>query len=57
METTKITKLEKRMFFLVDKIICCKSNGMKPHYFCHQLKIGTNKWFKQKREEYKTQEK
>ena len=48
----KSIKIEKRMSFLTNKIIYCKANGLKPNYFCNMLEVETNKWFKQRREEY-----
>jgi hypothetical protein len=52
----KTSKIEKRLFFLKNKIMYCKANFLKPHYFQQQLEVETNKWFKQRSEEYKQQE-
>jgi hypothetical protein len=55
MKTDKTWKIEKRLFFLKNKIMYCKANFLKPHYFQQQLEVETNKWFKQRRKEYKQQ--
>ena len=54
-EVYKSIKIEKKMFFLKNKIIYCKANGLKPNYFYNMLEVETNKWFKQRREEYYNQ--
>jgi hypothetical protein len=56
MNQDKSWKIEKRLFFLKNKIFYCKANFLKPHYFQQQLEVETNKWFKQRSEEYKQQE-
>jgi hypothetical protein len=56
MKQDKSRKIEKRLFFLKNKILYCKANGLKPYYFQQQLEVETNKWFKQRSEEYKQQE-
>ena len=56
MKKDKSKKIEKRLFFLKNKILSCKANFLKPHYFQQQLEVETNKWFKQRKEEYKQQE-
>jgi len=52
----KSRKIEKRLFFLKNKILYCKVNGLKHYYFQQQLEVETIKWFKQRSEEYKQQE-
>jgi hypothetical protein len=56
MKTDKSSKIEKRLFLLKNKILYCKANGLNPYYFQEQLEVETNKWFKQRSEEYKQQE-
>jgi hypothetical protein len=56
MKQDKSWKIEKRLFFLKNKILYCKANSLKPYYFQQQLEVETNKWFKQRSEEYKQQD-
>jgi len=52
----KTSKIEKRLFFLKNKIMYFKANLLKPHYFQQQLEVETKKWLNQRSEEYKQQE-
>jgi hypothetical protein len=56
MKNDKSRKIEEILFFLKNKILYCKANALKPYYFQQQLEVETNKWFKQRSEEYKQQE-
>jgi len=56
MKQDKSKKIEKRLFFLKNKILYCIANGLRPYYFQQQLEVETKKWFKQRSEEYKQQE-
>jgi|APFre7841882793_1041355.scaffolds.fasta_scaffold145342_1 hypothetical protein len=49
-------KIKKTIVFLKNKILYCQANGLRPYYFQQQLEVETNKWFKQRSEEFKQQE-